>query len=43
MAVAIDQVESWYRALKKFCDLTIDPRYLVEFKLKPGTVINFAR
>lgn len=38
MAVEIDQVEGWYRALKKFYDLALDPHYLVEFKLKPGNM-----
>ncbi|KAI9555785.1 hypothetical protein GHT06_018301 [Daphnia sinensis] len=41
MAVPIDQVEKWYRALKKFYDLATDARYLIEFKLKPGELVTF--
>lgn len=41
MAVPIDDVENWYRALKKFYDLALSPKNLVEFKLEPGkTKIN---
>ena len=36
MAVPIEQVEQWYRALKVFHSLALDPRYLVEFKMNPG-------
>jgi hypothetical protein len=38
MAVPIDQVENWYRALKKFYDMALDPEYLVTFKLQPGNI-----
>jgi hypothetical protein len=38
MAVPIDQVENWYRAVKKFYDLALDPLYLITFKLQPGNV-----
>nr|CAH0103769.1 unnamed protein product [Daphnia galeata] len=41
MAVPIDQVENWYRALKKFYDLALDPQYLVTFKLQPGEMVTF--
>lgn len=37
-AVPIDQVEKWYRALKKFYDMALDPEYLVTFKLQPGNI-----
>ncbi len=40
MAVPIDQVENWYRALKKFYDMALDPEYLVTFKLQPGNITS---
>jgi len=39
LAVAIDRVEAWYRALKTFYSLALHPSNLYQFKLEPSNTL----
>ena len=39
LAVAIDKVEAWYRALKTFYSLALHPSNLYQFKLEPSDTL----
>ena len=41
LSIPIEQVESWYHALKLFCDAAHHPTNLLKFKLRPGQLVAF--
>ena len=40
LAISIDKVEAWYRALKKLYDLALHSSNLFQFKLEPSKLLK---